>query len=109
MPCDSVTIQTIKLAKAEPNILKKAFQSLGFTVSETQNKGNIILSAYYPAVGTVEWKQNKGLTLRSNYKAQQTITKITKEYSKQAVTWAAKKVGWNVKTETENSLSMTRG
>ena len=103
MPCDTVTTQTVALAKAVPDILRDALAADGWTIRESTSSRIYA----YSGGSTVVWESGKGLTVRG-YNGQQTVTRITKAYSVQAVKWSAQRAGWTVKQTADNILTVTR-
>jgi hypothetical protein len=103
MPCDSITTQTIKLAKAMPEIIEAALKDLDYTV--TSNIKTRIIAKQYNS--EVVWEAGKGISItgRNN---EQHLNEITQTYSKQAVTWAAKRAGWSVTNINNNTLTVRR-
>lgn len=101
MPCDSITTQTISLAKAQPEVLRKALESIGWRIA-TATTGRI--EATSPDwIIRVTWTAGQGMTFRGSTQDQQTkaAAAITQAYSRAAITWAAQRAGWTVKQGTE--------
>ena len=103
MPCDTITTQSIKLAKAMPELVKKALEESGWIISD-ENKQRIIARKAYDSL---IWQAGKGISITSNNSEQQ-LSEISQAYSKTAVTWAAKRAGWSVSNQETNKLTLTR-
>lgn len=102
MPCNTVTTQSIALAKAIPSLLQEALKSLNWKVNsftETQ-----ITAVHGP--DSLTWVKGKGLAVKSQ---DSTILfeQIPQAYSKQVISWAAKRAGWQVTQTQENSFKVT--
>ena len=104
MPCDSIITQSIKLANAMPELVKKALEETGWTISG-ENKQRIIARR---SSDIVIWEQGKGLTVQGKNTGRTQLDAITQAYSKTAVTWAAKRAGWSVSNHETNKLTLTR-
>ena len=103
MPCDTITTQSINLAKAMPKLVEESLKIQGWQIT-INNVRTITARRYY---NTLTWTQNKGIEIRSG-NAQQDIINLTKEYSKQAITWAASRAGWKVSSKGQNQLTVSR-
>lgn len=108
MPCNSITTQSIKLANAIPEILKKALQDIGWTINVSSNVNNEIRAT--KSNDYLTWTKNKGITISGmNRQRQETyLSEISQAYSKQAVSWAAQRAGWQVTNVNQNSLNVVR-
>ncbi len=106
MPCNTVTTQTIALAKALPTILMDALKSAGWDIPMRSYVEGKRIDAYKGGA-TLTWIAGKGLEVRSS-NPQPLIAEVTKAYSKQAVTWAAQRAGWQVQQTADNKLTVTR-
>lgn len=104
MPCNTVTTQSVALAKAITNIMENSLKRLGWSIVSISPTEIQARRAYSEMI---VWRAGKGLEVRSP-NAQPIITQVTKEYSKQAVTWAAKRAGWTVQQTTDNKLTISR-
>ena len=104
MPCDTITTQSIKLAKAMPELVKQAMEDLGWNIITATTTQITAENSYYE---TILWKAGKGLTIRGS-NTESIASKLSKAYSKQAVTWAAQRAGWQVKSVNDNTLNVTR-
>lgn len=104
MPCDTITTQSVALAKAIPELVESAMKSLGMQIIH-QTAANI--KARTSDWTYITWTAGQGLTVQGNNN-QKYITQVTKEYSKQAVLWAAKRAGWTVQQIAEDKLTVTR-
>lgn len=103
MPCDTITTQSIKLANAMPDLIEKALRELGWQIKATgKNKINARKSYDY-----LVWEAGKGLTISGNNNEKH-LAEISQAYSKQAVTWAAQRAGWQVANQTKNTLNIVR-
>jgi hypothetical protein len=104
MPCNSTTTQSVALQNAMPEIVEKALTATGWNITGTGL--NVILarkSGY-----SLTWNKGQGITIEGMRENQQAITAITKEYSKQAVSWAASRAGWQVQSTGSDTLTVTR-
>ena len=99
MPCDTITTQSIKLAKAMPELVKQAMEDMGWYI--TSNNTNRIIAKQFGE--TIIWEANKGITV-SGSNTENTIKEISKAYSKRAVTWAAQRAGWQVTNTNDNNI-----
>ena len=106
MPCDTVTTQSTNLAKAIPTILMDALKAAGWNIAMRSYVEGKRIDAYKGGA-TLTWIAGKGLEVRS-YNSQPLIAEVTKEYSKQAVSWAAQRAGWQVQQTADNKLTVTR-
>ncbi len=104
MPCDTVTTQSTNLAKALPNIMEYSFKALGWSIVSSTNT-EIQARRNYGEM--IVWKAGRGLEVRSS-NPQPLIAEVTKEYSKQAVSWAAQRAGWQVQQTADNKIIVTR-
>ena len=104
MPCNTITTQSIKLANAIPELVKKALQELDWNITG-ETKTRIIARR---SSDTVIWEQGKGLTIQGMNTGRTQLDAITQAYSKQAVSWAAQRAGWQVKSNNQNQLNLTR-
>lgn len=104
MPCDTITTQSVALAKAIPELVAEAMKALGMQIVR-ENKTCIQARASDWTYTT--WMAGKGLTVQGNNN-QKHVTEMTKAYSKQAVTWAAKRAGWTVQQTAEDKLTVSR-
>lgn len=103
MPCDSVTTQSINLAKALPDVLRKGLEADGWTIIDASAT---TITAYRSITGErVTWTAGQGIETRGNAK---TPSHVTRAYSKAAVTWAAQRAGWTVKNETNGKVTLER-
>lgn len=103
MPCNTITTQSTNLAKALPILVKKTLETLGWKI---QISSTVVITAR-KGYDTLKWYKDKGLEITTP-NATKIITNITKEYSKQAVTWAASRAGWKVSNTGSNKLTATR-
>ncbi len=106
MPCDSVTTQSVSLAKAQPVVLSEALKSAGWSISA----GNAAEISAVSAVGRVTWQAGKGFTFTGMNEAQakQSESAIVQAYSRAAVSWAATRAGWQVASTQGNKITLTR-
>ncbi len=103
MPCDTITTQSINLAKADVSILADALEAERWIIT---GKTKTTITAYRGNTGLV-WRQGQGLEL-SGYDNAAEIVGVTKAYSKGAVSWASQRAGWQVKQTGANTLAVTR-
>lgn len=103
MPCDSITTQTVNLAKALPDVLRRALEAAGWTIREYSAQ---TIDAYRSITGeSMTWTAGQGMTVRGNAK---TAGIISQAYSRAAVTWAAQRAGWTVSKTDGNKINMER-
>ena len=102
-PCDSVTTQSINLAKAAPNLLLDALKSLGWAITEST------ASRIFASLGgcDLQWTAGQGVTVIGP-KCQEQTVKLTQAYSQNAISWAAQRAGWTVKQNADNKMTVTR-
>lgn len=101
MPCDTITTQSIKLAKAMPELVKQTLEDMGWKVT-TSITTRIVANKFGESV---IWEANKGITIRGS-NTERLAAEISKAYSKRAVTWAAQRAGWQVTTNNNNSNTL---
>lgn len=107
MPCNTVTTQSVALAKAIPSLVEEAMKSLGWKIIERKDAS---LTATHER-SKVGWIQGKGVYAWGDVSVaqnQEEIKKLTKAYSKAAVTWAAQRAGWTVKQTGPDTLEVIR-
>jgi hypothetical protein len=106
MPCNSITTQTVALKNAIPEIVRKALEADGWTIRES-TAADIVA---YRRSASVQWVKGTGLTVAGRRQTgnEQIANDITREYSKQAVTWAASRAGWQVQNTGGNTLTVQR-
>ena len=104
MPCDSITTQSVVLKNAIPNIVDSALREAAWYVTgATKTTIRARKSGF-----TLTWEKGKGITITGMRQNQNAIDNITREYSKQAVSWAATRAGWQVKSTGSNTLTVSR-
>ncbi len=106
MPCNSITTQSVALAKAMPSILMDALKAEGWAPNQENDKHIVA----WKGSSYLNWTAGQGVTIRglSRERNQQAVTAVTKAYSVQAVTWAAQRAGWQVKQTGANKLTVSR-
>ena len=106
MPCDSITTQSISLAKANHAILAEALKAAGWNIF-AQSAAEISASS---SAGCVVWQAGKGFTFTAMNSAQakQSEQGIVQAYSRAAVSWAAQRAGWQVASTDQNKMTLTR-
>ena len=100
MPCDTITTQSIKLAKAMPELVKQTLEDMDWKIranSTTRIVANNLSGE------SIIWEANKGITVTSG-NAENVVKEISKAYSKRAVTWAAQRAGWQVTNTNDNNI-----
>ncbi len=102
MPCNSIVTQSVSLKNANPDVLTNALKADGWRVIET-SAGSILA---YRAGENVLWEKGKGVGTSGGI---ETVEEVTRAYSREAVTWAAKRAGWKVKQTGENKMVVSRG
>ena len=86
-----------------PDLIEKALIELGWQIKATgKTKINARKSYDY-----LVWEAGKGLTISGNNNEKH-LAEISQAYSKQAVTWAAQRAGWQVKSTNQNQMNLTR-
>jgi hypothetical protein len=105
MPCNTITTQSVALAKAMPEIIQHAMKALGWNVLN-QHQDNYLQARNESNL--ITWTPGKGINVQGYSNTQENIKALTKEYSKQAVTWAARHAGWNVKQTRQDTLTVSR-
>lgn len=103
MPCDSITTQSIDLAKALPGLLAEALEANGWEIQT--NTGQTISAYKFGA--RLNWVSGKGLEVQARVPSE-TVQEVTKAYSAQAVKWAAQRAGWTVKQTAQDQLTINR-
>lgn len=108
MPCDTVTTQTISggLERALPEHVKQALETAGFSI---QFAGLIIRARKYGV--DVTWQQGSGLRIdsRTRYSQPEALkAEIITAYAGHAVTWAAKRAGWNVTQTADREFTLAK-
>jgi hypothetical protein len=105
VPCNTITTQSVALAKAMPEIVAEAIKTCGGQISLLSQ----LPTAIQATIGNnrITWTAGKGITVQG-YNNQEQIKTLTKAYSKQAVTWAAKRAGWTVKQTADDKLTVSR-
>lgn len=78
-------------------------KSHGWTIRHL-DKTKIV--AYY-GNSSLTWESGKGLRV-TGYDTDATIKRVTKDYSVEAVSWAAKRAGWQVQQTASDKLTVTR-
>lgn len=108
MPCDSISTQTISAAlkAAVPDVLLAALAAEGWTTAGVVD-GTIVARR---GEDLLTWSAGVGLTVtsRTEERGKGLIQGLTVAYSRAAVTWAAKRAGWQVQTTGDNKLTVTR-
>jgi hypothetical protein len=103
MPCDTITTQTVTLTKANADLIAKAFEALGIAL---HTREALHVAGYNRDGQLVDWRAGSGLTIRGTAT---TAEAITQAYSKAAVSWAAARAGFTVKTgAAPNTLTLER-
>lgn len=107
MPCNSITTQSVNLKNAFSDLVVEAMTASRWVVylaTTTQVKGWI-------GASQVTWVKGQGLSIRGyqgQVQNQKTLNEITKAYSVAAVTWAAKRAGWQVQQTAADKLTVSR-
>lgn len=108
MPCDSITTQTISAAlkAAVPDVLLAALDAEGWTTIGIVEGGLIARRG----VDRLTWAAGIGITVdaRTEDRGKGLVQGLTVAYSRAAVTWAAKRAGWQVQNSGDNKLTVTR-
>lgn len=105
MPCDTITTQSVKLANAIPQIIDTTLEAQGWKITSPITTMERIVARKGNA--TLIWRQGQGIEIKSS-NSQEQLTRINKEYSKQAVTWAASRAGWDITSTKQDQLIVTR-
>jgi len=107
MPCDSIIRQEVssRLKNAMAPLVEATLDGMpGWTVTQSSSERVTAKRGR----DTIEWIKGKGLTLTARGTNSTLIPTITREYSKQAVSWAAQRAGWQVQSTEANRLTVTR-
>jgi hypothetical protein len=86
-----------------PDLVAKALIATGWQITE-QGQNRIVA---LKRSDSITWEKGKGLVLNGR-DSQRHITSLTKRYSKEAVTWAASRAGWQVKTTGTDTMQLQR-
>ncbi len=102
MPCDTIQYTEIDASKMQPDILRAALESMGYTVREVgagrltfQNGGGMSYGTYQPG-GALSVPQGFDGEL------------LTRRYSTELVKAKATRAGWRVTEKADNKLQLTR-
>lgn len=101
MPCFSIRRNVINLEKVDRDLLAKALEALGYTVTKHPNGVLSFSNRYgsgYFAAGKLTFDQDINLTENA----------VKQAYSTQVVQAAAKKFGWQVKNPAANQFVAVR-
>lgn len=101
MPCDSIVLNQVELELANEELLMTALENM--TESKVVKYGNVITFNYG---GNSYRIDNKKLICPKGYEG--TADLIKQAYSKEVVTRAAKRFGWNMKQVKQNKFMLTR-
>lgn len=105
MPCDSRTTQLLseKLSNALPAVLADALTAEGYAIHERMpNSIRATMGGTY-----VTWTRGTGLTIQGSNPAKDLQT-ITQAYSRAAVSYAARRTGWTVQTNSPTTLTLRK-
>ena len=100
MPCDTIQYTEIDATKMQGDILRKALESMGFSVREA-GAGRLTFS-YGATFGTYE--PGKVLTVPEGFDGQE----LTRHYSTELVKTRATRAGWRVTEKEPGKLQLTR-
>src|SRR5579872_3499371 len=101
MPCDSIVLNQVELELANEELLMDALEKM--TNSKVAKYGNVISFTYE---GNSYRIDNKKLICPKGY--EKTADLIKQAYSKEVLTKAVKRFGWNMKQVKENKFQLTR-
>lgn len=104
MPCDTITTQSVVLAKAMPELVKQALEDTGWRITSNIITRIVANNSYGDSI---TWETGKGIVLQGD-NAEKKINEVNQAYSKRAVTWAAQRAGWQVTINTNNTLNIIR-
>lgn len=109
MPCNTVRISTINLAKVDHDLLKAALEALGLKV-QSSPLGWAITDRYGYG-GTFRFESGK-LTHNDRMRTSQgkalSENLVKQAYSGQVVQQTARKFGWSVRETGDNQYTMVR-
>jgi len=97
MPCDTISTVSLELKNANRGFLKKAVESLGFTVSEDAD-------GLYWRGGRYERTEGQIIT-----RDEEAGRRIKRLYTGEVVKHNATRFGWRVKQVSENKFQVQRG
>jgi hypothetical protein len=104
MPCDTVTSQTVDMRRALPDLVESALKAMG---AEVQHVGQHVLAVHQDG-WRASWAKGGEMTITRRYgDLSEVVREIPRQYSRAAVTWAAKRAGWAVSTANGQQYSMT--
>lgn len=101
MPCDTIATSTVEFKSENSDFLKRALEALGYSVSEA-NGAIHGRKSYFESVIF----ENGSLTIRSNSGID--ANAIKRAYSREVVTFASKKFGWQLKENSENKFAVQK-
>jgi hypothetical protein len=107
MPCDSITTQSVNLQNAMPSLVESALTTLGWNITSTVGTASELITARKDSY-TFIWSKGEGITIKGMRTNENMLKDITREYSKQAVTWASQRAGWQVTTTGGDTLTVSR-
>jgi hypothetical protein len=102
MPCYTVQTTTLDMSKAQPDILKAALETLGYTVSI---RGANVYAVRMGAA--VTWSAGS-LQVSANADTQTVAQEIQRTYAAQIVKTASAKFGWQVTEKAPGKLQVQR-
>jgi hypothetical protein len=107
MPCDSITTQSINLANADRMLLTEALIDMGCTILDSNTT---CIYATNNRGGRITWTNGEGLAVSagSSIRSSEIIQTVTQAYSKTAISWAAQRAGWTMKSTGPNTLTLQR-
>lgn len=104
MPCDTIQITTLDVEKMRPDLLRKALESMGYTVTQDgeytwANRGD------YTSLTVRRGR----LTMAEGAAADELQANLQKAYSREVVSESAKRAGFKVQKTADYQLKLTRG
>jgi hypothetical protein len=100
MPCWEVRRMTLELEAADRDLLRAAIQALGYDVRQ---QGAQMVVALDEGDAVIE-----GSSIRVPAGSEVVVNQIKQAYSRQVLTAAAKRFGWQVNTAQTNHLTLKR-
>lgn len=99
MPCDTIQYTQLDVSKMQPAMLRKALESLGFTVRDLGAGGLSFQRG--PIYGQYK---NGSLEVPQGFDAEA----LQRQYSEELVTAQARRAGWRVKKTAKGKLQLVK-
>lgn len=101
MPCDSIQLNTVEVGKMDPSLLRAALQHLGAT-GAGEYAGRVVFTLEGQRCSI----QNGRITVPAGY--EHLADQVKQSYSRQVVTYAARKNGWTVREVRPNVFQVAK-